>query len=58
MGSRFEWIRLQEGSRNSRTYLGIFMPGIEAVNAGLVSEAEAFSIITQAALRTGLGRER
>ena len=45
---------LQEGSRNSGTFWG-FCRAYEAVNAGLVSEAEAFSIITQAALRTGLG---
>jgi hypothetical protein len=45
---------LQEGSRNSGTFWG-FCRAYEAVNAGLVSEAEAISIITCAALRTGLG---
>jgi hypothetical protein len=44
---------LQEGGRNNGTFWG-FCRAYEAVNAGLVYEAPAIAIITQAALRTGL----
>jgi hypothetical protein len=45
---------LREGNRNNGAFWG-FCRAYEAVNAGLVSEREAISVITQAALRTGLG---
>ena len=45
---------LQEGSRNNGTFWA-FCRAYETVNAGLISEPEAVSIITQAALHTGLG---
>jgi Bifunctional DNA primase/polymerase, N-terminal len=45
---------LREGNRNNGAFWG-FCRAYEVVNAGLVSEREAVSDITQAALRTGLG---
>ena len=45
---------LREGNRNSGTFWA-FCRAYEAIDAGLISEAEAVGTITQAALRTGLG---
>jgi hypothetical protein len=44
---------LLEGNRNSGTFWG-FCRAYETAGGGLISEAEAVGIITQAALRTGL----